>query len=109
VAPYYSTKPDLQIGSYVATEQYVQEHPDVVEAFRAGIDDTAAWVRDNPDEFREVLASGGVKGAQDIKLPTWKGAIDRGSLETHATLMQQQGLIEETPPFDDVVAQGAAR
>jgi NitT/TauT family transport system substrate-binding protein len=108
LAPYYRTKPDLQIGSYVATEQYVQEQPDVVKAFRAGVDDTAAWVRDNPDEFRKVLASGGVKGAPDIKLPTWKGAIDRRSLETHATLMQQQGLIEETPPFDDVVAPGAA-
>jgi NitT/TauT family transport system substrate-binding protein len=108
VSPYYRTKPDLQIGSYVTTKQYAQEHPDVVKAFRDGLDDTAAWVSENPEEFRKVLASGGVKGAQELKLPTWKPAIDPGSLETHATLMQQQGLIEEAPPLDDVVAPGAA-
>ena len=108
VSPYHGTKPDLQIGSYVTTKQYAEEHPDVVQAFRDGVDDTAAWVRENPEEFREVLTSSGVKSAEKLKLPTWKGAIDRESLETHATLMQQQGLIEEAPPFDDVVASGAA-
>jgi NitT/TauT family transport system substrate-binding protein len=108
VSPYFRTKPDLQIGSYVATEEYVQEHPDVVKAFRDGLEDTAAWVRENPEEFRQVLAAGGVKGAQEMKLPTWKGAIDPDSLKTHATLMQQQGLIEKAPPLDDVVASGAA-
>jgi len=108
VSPYYETKPDLQIGSYVATKEYVQEHPDVVKAFRDGLEDTGAWVKESPAEFRKVLASGGVKGAQELKLPTWKGAIDGDSLETHATLSQQQGLIEEAPQLDDVVAPGAA-
>ena len=108
VSPYYGTKPDLQIGSYVATKEYVQEHPDVVKAFRDGVQDTAAWAEENPDDFRKALAAGGVKGAEDMKLPTWKGAIDPDSLETHATLMRQQGLIEEEPPLDDVVAPGAA-
>jgi NitT/TauT family transport system substrate-binding protein len=108
VSPYFRTKPDLQIGSYVVTKEYAQEHPEVVKAFRDGVDDTAAWVRENPEEFREVLAAGGVKGAQEMKLPTWKGAIDPDSLETHGTLMRQQGLIDEAPPLDEVVAPGAA-
>jgi NitT/TauT family transport system substrate-binding protein len=108
VSPYYATKPDLQIGSYVTTKEYAQEHPDVVKAFRDGVDDTAAWIREKPEEFRKVLAAGGVKGAQDVKLPTWKGAIDQASLETHATLMQQQKLIEKAPPLDELVAPGAA-
>jgi NitT/TauT family transport system substrate-binding protein len=108
VSPYYATKPDLQIGSYVATKEYVQEHPDVVKAFRDGLDDTAAFVRENPGEFRKLLASQGVKGAQKLQLPTWKAAIDRGSLETHASLMRQQGLIEKPPPLNEVVAGGAA-
>ena len=49
-----------------------------------------------------------MKSEEKLKLPTWKGAIDRESLETDATLMQRQGLIGEAPPFDDVVASGAA-
>jgi NitT/TauT family transport system substrate-binding protein len=108
LAPYYKTKPDLQIGSYVVSKEYLEGHEEVAEAFRAGVDDTAAWVRENPDEFRKVLASGGVKGADDLKLPNWKGAIDRESLETHTKLMQEQGLIEEAPSLDEVVAPGAA-
>jgi NitT/TauT family transport system substrate-binding protein len=108
LAPYYRTKPDLQIGSYVVSKEYLGGHEEVAKAFRAGVDDTAAWVRDNPDEFRKVLASGGVKGAEDIKLPNWKGAIDRESLETHMKLMQEQGLIEEAPSLDEVIAPGAA-
>jgi ABC-type nitrate/sulfonate/bicarbonate transport system substrate-binding protein len=86
----------------------VKDNPDVVKAFRDGLDDTAAWVRDDPEKFRDVLAAGGVKGAQEVKLPTWKGAIDRDSLESHAMLMQEQGLIEEPPPLDELVAPGAA-
>jgi NitT/TauT family transport system substrate-binding protein len=108
LAPYHATQPDLQIGSYVVSKEYLEGHEEVAEAFRAGVDDTAAWVRDNPDEFREVLASGGVKGAEDLKLPNWKGAIDRESLETHTKLMQEQGLIEKAPSLDEVVAPGAA-
>jgi NitT/TauT family transport system substrate-binding protein len=108
LAPYYRTKPDLQIGSYVVSKEYLGGHEEVAKAFRAGVDDTAAWVRDNPDEFRKVLASVGVKGAEDIKLPNWKGAIDRESLETHMKLMQEQGLIEEAPSLDEVIAPGAA-
>jgi NitT/TauT family transport system substrate-binding protein len=108
LAPYYRTKPDLQIGSYVVSKEYLGGHEEVAKAFRAGVDDTAAWVRDNPDEFRKVLASGGVKGAEDIKLPNWKGAIDRESLATPTKLMQEQGLIEEAPSLDEVIAPGAA-
>jgi NitT/TauT family transport system substrate-binding protein len=108
LAPYYETKPDLQIGSYVMSKEYLEGHGEVAEAFRAGVDDTAAWVRDSPDEFRKVLASGGVKGAEDLKLPNWKGAIDRESLDTHMKLMQEQGLIEKAPSLDEVVAPGAA-
>jgi NitT/TauT family transport system substrate-binding protein len=109
LSPYYETKPDLQIGSYVMSKQYLEGHPKVAEAFRAGVDDTAAWVREHPDEFRRVLAAGGVKGAQDLKLPNWKGAIDRASLETHMKLMRAQGLIEKAPSLDDVVAPGSAK
>jgi NitT/TauT family transport system substrate-binding protein len=109
LSPYYATKPDLEIGSYVMSEQYAGKNPDVAEAFRAGVQDTAAWVQANPDEFRKVLSAEGVKGAEDLKLPTWKGAVDRASLETHAKLMQQQGLIEKAPSLDDLLASGAAQ
>jgi NitT/TauT family transport system substrate-binding protein len=109
LSPYYGTQPDLEIGSYVMSKQYLEKNPDVAEAFRAGVQDTAAWVQDNPDKFRKVLASQGVKGAQELKLPTWKGAIDRASLETHTKLMQKQGLIEKPPSLDAVLATGAAQ
>jgi NitT/TauT family transport system substrate-binding protein len=108
LAPYYGTRPDLQIGSYVMSKEYLGENPEIAEAFRAGVQDTASWVQENPDEFRKALAANGVKGAEDLRLPTWKGAIDPASLEAHAELMQQQGLIEEAPALEDLLAPGAA-
>ena len=108
LSPYHGTRPDLQIGSYLMSKEYLAENPEVAEAFRAGLQDTASWVQENPDEFRKALAANGVKGAEELRLPTWKGAIDPASLEAHAKLMQQQGLIEEAPALEDLLAPGAS-
>jgi NitT/TauT family transport system substrate-binding protein len=107
LAPYHGTRPDLQIGSYVMSREYLGKNPQIAEAFRAGVQDTASWVQENPDEFRKALAANGVKGAEDLRLPTWKGAIDPASLEAHVQLMQRQGLIEEAPALEDLLAPGA--
>jgi NitT/TauT family transport system substrate-binding protein len=106
VSPYYDTKPGLQIGTYVASEKYVQENPDVVKAFQAGLADTARFVSSQPDAFRKVLAAEGIKGAQDIRLPTWKPQVDMASLKTHASLMQKFDMISEQPPIKDLVSTG---
>lgn len=107
VSPYYSTKPGLQIGSYVARKDYVQQHPDVVKEFQAGLADAAKFVTAHPEEFRKVLAAEQLKGSDKILLPTWKPTIDRSSLETHAQIMLKQGLINKQPPIDSLVAPGA--
>jgi NitT/TauT family transport system substrate-binding protein len=107
VSPYYATKPGLQIGTYVASEKYVQENPDVVKAFQAGLADTARFVSSQPDAFRKVLASEGIKGAQKILLPTWKPEVDIASLNTHASLMKKFDMISEQPPIRDLVSTDA--
>lgn len=109
VSPYYDTKPDLQIGTYVASTKYVKEHPDVVKAFQAGLADTARFVSSKPGAFRKVLAAEGIKGAQDIELPTWKPRVDTASLNTQAALMRKFGMISRQPPIRDLVYTGGGQ
>jgi NitT/TauT family transport system substrate-binding protein len=108
VSPYYSTKPGLQIGSYVARDDYVKQHPKVVKAFQAGLADTARFVSTQPDEFRKVLAAEGIKSAKTLLLPTWKPNVDVASLNTHVSLMRKFGLISKQPPIEDLLSSGAS-
>ncbi|MGH3322533.1 MAG: ABC transporter substrate-binding protein [Streptosporangiaceae bacterium] len=108
VYPYYSTQPGIEIGSYVAREDYARKHPDVVKAFQAGLADTSRFVAQHPDEFRKVMAAEDVSHAKDLTLPTWKDAVSLDALKKHSSLMVKFGLINKPPPLDKVVAPGAA-
>ncbi|MGH3750004.1 MAG: ABC transporter substrate-binding protein, partial [Micromonosporaceae bacterium] len=73
--PYVETKPGMQIGSYVAGKQLLEERPEVAKAFGRGVADTARAITDDPDAFRKALPSlAKVKPelADKIVLPAWQ-------------------------------------
>jgi NitT/TauT family transport system substrate-binding protein len=98
--PYVEAKPNLAIGTYSATEQYIRENPQVVKSFREGLAETAAYVAEYPDEFRTALttiAKVAPDLASKVNLPVWRSEMDTASLEFFADRMVRYGLVTAKP------------
>lgn len=57
VNPYAQTAPDLPIAPYFTTQQYIDENPEIVEAFQRGMERATQYARENPDEVRRILGT----------------------------------------------------
>jgi ABC-type nitrate/sulfonate/bicarbonate transport system substrate-binding protein len=104
--PYTDVRPGLQIGTYVMSEQAVQENPEIAEAFLEAVQATADDIREDTEAFRAAIPELGETPpelAQELRLPEWQGANDVESLELIQELMVSYGLIEEPVDLDEVV------
>jgi NitT/TauT family transport system substrate-binding protein len=106
LVPYNQTEPGLAIGSYFASDDYIEQNPDVIERFAAGVAASSDHIAENPDDFRAALpelADLDPEVAEIVNIPDWGGAVDTGSVELIAERMEQFGIIGEAPPVDDLV------
>ena len=104
--PYTSAKPGLQIGTYVMSQQFVQENPETAEAFLAGVQATADAIREDPESFRAALPEIGDLApelAENVRINLWQGASDRESLDLIQELMLRYGLIDSEVDLDEIV------
>lgn len=105
--PYVESHPGLMVGSFLATTQYREQNPQVIEAFRAGITATAEAVAKKPEDFRDELpelANVKPEEAEAMVLPEWKADVDVGSLKLIEEQMRSQGLTNEKLDIATVVA-----
>jgi NitT/TauT family transport system substrate-binding protein len=104
--PYVGTKPNLQIGCYFTSEQYLSENGDVVDRFREGVGETAQAIAEDPAAFREFLPEASEippPAARNAVLPAWKAENDEASLELTAELMERYGVTDEKPDTSEAV------
>ncbi|GAA3879046.1 ABC transporter substrate-binding protein [Streptomyces sedi] len=105
--PYVHTRPGLQIGTYLMTSERVAENPELVAAFRAGVERTAESIAEDPDSFREALpeiSELAPELAERMNLPVWRGSTNRESVETIHGVMREIGLTEADLDYDGWVA-----
>ncbi|MQA87136.1 MAG: hypothetical protein GEV03_21545 [Streptosporangiales bacterium] len=108
--PYVESKPGMQIGSYVTSQRYLEERPEVVEAFRAGIADTAAAIEKDPDAFRKALpelTELSPEAADRAVLPVWRASIDKDTLTFVVQQMVKYGLIDKPVEVEQIIAPGS--
>ncbi|UED87997.1 ABC transporter substrate-binding protein [Streptomyces profundus] len=106
-SPYVNTRPGLQIGTYLMTSDRVADDPELVAAFRAGVERTARSVREDPDAFREALpeiSDLSPELAGRMNLPVWRGGTDRESIETVHAMMREIGLTDADLDYERSVA-----
>ena len=99
--PYVDAYPGLMVGSFLATNEYRDQNPEVIEAFRRGITATAEAVSADPAAFRASLpdlAQMTPEVAEVMTLPVWKSEVDVDSLTFVEEQMRSHDLISE--PFD---------
>jgi NitT/TauT family transport system substrate-binding protein len=105
--PYVEAKPNLGVGTYSATEKYVQDNPAVVKAFRQAAAQTAAYITAHPDEYRAALpkiAKVQADLASRVNIPVWNDRIDTASLQFFADRMVKYGLVKSKPDVTAAVA-----
>lgn len=108
--PYLETKPGMQVGSYVTSDRYMRENPDVVAAFQAAARETATAISEDPAAFREALpelTELSPEAAERMNLPQWKGTVDRSSLRLVNEASVEYGFIENSAEVAGVLAPGA--
>lgn len=99
--PYVDAYPGLMVGSFLATNEYRDQNPEVIGSFRRGITATADAVSADPASFRAALpglAQMTPEVAGTMTLPVWKSNVDVDSLTFVEEQMRAHGVITE--PFD---------
>jgi NitT/TauT family transport system substrate-binding protein len=95
--PYSTLRPGLQIGTFVMTKDKIAKDPELVKAFRGGVQRTADAIVKDPDAFRAALPKiGGFDPslASKVHLNQWKVKTDQASIELIAGVMKKIGLMQ---------------
>lgn len=106
VNPYAQTAPDLPIAPYFTTQQYIDENPDAVAAFQAGMEKATAYAQENPDEVRRILGTYTEippEVIEEIGLPFLGSELELDQFQRLAGLAEQFGYVDEAPDVDELV------
>lgn len=93
---FVKTAPHLMIASYFTSDNYFKEHPDLVQRFKAAMDESLKYAQEHPDEVRAELPKYtkiSPKLAEKITLPDFPVKENRASTETLNELAVKDGLI----------------
>ena len=102
-----ATEPEMTVATYFTSDSYLQENPDVVEAFVRAMNRSLEYATENPDEARQAIANYTQIPPDvlaDVVLPLWQTDLNVDSIENTAQLMVDQGIAESEPDVDALIA-----
>jgi NitT/TauT family transport system substrate-binding protein len=108
-APYAETHPDLSVAGYFTSDQYAQQNPCVVQAFREAMIEAQEFAQQNTDAVREVLSSYTQippEVAQQLTPPAFQSEINRESVERLLELGVEDGIIGGEVDLEELLPQG---
>ncbi|MGY1704755.1 ABC transporter substrate-binding protein [Geodermatophilus sp. SYSU D00697] len=88
----------MPVAGWLTTEQYAQENPEVVEAFRQAMTASMAELTDNRERLVELVPTYTqvpAETVQQVALPAWDAEVDVAQLQEMADLMLEYGIISE--------------
>lgn len=109
VSSNFTVIPNLTVATYFTTQQYISQHKDVVDNFRAAINQSLKYATDHPDEVRRIVTTyTSIKSdvASQIKLPAYPQDVNIGSLKEVASLMNKYGITQNTVDVTKLMATG---
>lgn len=108
--PEVEVVPNRAVTAFVASEDFIEENPEVVEKFRAAMKESLEYADSNPDEAQQTMAEVGdmePELLEKINLGViFDPTLDEESIEVFRTLMQDFGYVKDPPPASDLLAQG---
>ncbi|MFH5822843.1 ABC transporter substrate-binding protein [Georgenia sp. AZ-5] len=90
------TDPEFLIAGYFTTAPYVEENPEVAEAFTTAMEQSLAYADENPDELRAIIGEYTEippEALEKMTLSRFDGEIDVEHLREQSALAQEFGLI----------------
>ena len=104
---YAKTDPNLSVASYFAADQWAQQNPEVLAAFKRAMDKSMKYAAENPDAVRGVLTdytSIDADAANRIGLPAFPDDFNEASLEKLIQYSEEQGLLGEPVTVQQLIA-----
>lgn len=106
--PFHRVQPELSISQYVATESYIKENPELVDAFVRALQKGIVWMNDNAGtpEWSELISSFTRLPAETLKtlhVAPFKTTIDPESVSKTLELMKQHNMLTQPMTLDDVL------
>ncbi|HEY2530738.1 MAG TPA: ABC transporter substrate-binding protein [Xanthobacteraceae bacterium] len=90
--------PKMMIAAYFTSAKYAQEHPDIVNRFKAAITESLAYADSHSDEVRKIIPTYtriSPDVAAKITLPRWPTEMNRPSSQALADDALKDGLISK--------------
>ncbi|WP_037618146.1 ABC transporter substrate-binding protein [Streptomyces aureus] len=97
---------NLTVAMYFTSNQYAQQHPDVVKKFQEATAESLAYADAHPEEVRAIVTTYTTIPAAvlaKVTLPKWPAEPDRASIETLEKLGEQDGLFKSAPDLDKLL------
>lgn len=92
----FCSVPHLTVGAYVTTPSYLDEHKDVVDHFRAAVEESLRYASQHTDAVRKILPSYAdisPRDAGSIRVPAFPRSVDVASVKEVSSLMSSSGSI----------------
>ena len=107
---YVESIPGVPLSTYWAKRSWVDENPCLAEAYRAAMVESVEYLRDNPDEARDLIAEFvGLDRAllNEMPLIEWRHEVDPQVWEELGQLYVEQGLLDSPIELESLLTEGA--
>lgn len=94
---------NTMIAGYFTSKQYAQQNPEVVESFRAAMNESLQYAQQNRAEARDIITEYTEiepEVVEEMMLPAWSSQINRESLQQWSEMTNRDGFIEEPVDLD---------
>lgn len=95
------------IAGYFTSAQYSQQNPEVVESFRAAMNESLQYAQENREEARDVITDYTdiePQVVEEMMLPAWSSEINRDSLQQWSQMTNRDGFIENPVDLDALLS-----
>lgn len=106
--PYAEANPELDTGGYFASEETLENDPDLVRSFREALVRGLEYAQENPDEVRRITGTytqTPPEVLEQIKLPRFRAEFDLAAQEELAASARKYGTITGELSVPDMFAE----
>jgi NitT/TauT family transport system substrate-binding protein len=103
--PFYEALPSMPLGLVFASEDWLQDNPEVAEAFNRALQRSIEASSDEEAMREVIVANTDIEAdvVEDMALDRWDAEIDEDNLQALGELATRYGVLEEEPNIDELV------